>query len=101
MCLHRLLGAVPTAGGAAQVYLPETAKFDWTADGSQVVFHTTAPGEPLYVRSATEASAHPIYVAAPGTHCHFLTWSPDGEFIYFVRGGPPSSDWDIWRLPAI
>jgi serine/threonine protein kinase/Tol biopolymer transport system component len=90
--------AVPTAGGAAQVYLPETAEFDWSPDGSQVVFHTTAPGDPLYVRSATEASAHPIYVAAPGTHCHFLTWSPDGEFIYFVRGDPPSSDWDIWRL---
>ena len=90
--------AVPTAGGAAQVYLPETAEFDWSPDGSRVVFHTTAPGDPLYVRSATEASAHPIFVAAPGTHCHFLTWSPDGEFIYFVRGDPPSSDWDIWRL---
>ena len=34
----------------------------------------------------------------PGTHCHFVTWSPDGEFIYFVRGDPPSADWDIWRL---
>jgi len=90
--------AVPTVGGAAQVYLPETAEFDWSADGSRVVFHTTAPGDPLYVRSATEASAHPIYAAAPGTHCHFLTWSPDGEFIYFVRGDPPSADWDIWRL---
>ncbi len=90
--------AVPTVGGAAQVYLPETAEFDWSPDGSRVVFHTTAPGDPLYVRSATEASAHQIYVAAPGTHCHFLTWSPDGEFIYFVRGDPPSSDWDIWRL---
>jgi serine/threonine protein kinase/Tol biopolymer transport system component len=90
--------AVPTGGGAAQVYLPETAEFDWSPDGSRMVFHTTAPGDPLYVRNATEASAHPIYVAAPGTHCHFLTWSPDGEFIYFVRGDPPSSDWDIWRL---
>jgi hypothetical protein len=55
--------AVPTAGGAVQVYLPETAEFDWSPDGSRVVFHTTAPGDPLYVRSATEANAHPIYVA--------------------------------------
>ena len=50
------------------------------------------------MRAATEATAHQIYVAAPGIHCHFLTWSPDGKFIYFVRGDPPSADWDIWRL---
>ncbi|HZO24307.1 MAG TPA: LpqB family beta-propeller domain-containing protein, partial [Steroidobacteraceae bacterium] len=90
--------AVPTAGGAVQPYLPEAAELDWSADARQVVFHTTAPGDPLFVRAATEAKAHRIYVDAPGVHCHFLTWSPDGEFIYFVRGDPPSADWDIWRL---
>jgi len=90
--------AAPTAGGALQPYLPETAEYDWSPDGRWLVFHTTAPGDPLFVRAATEATAHQIYAAAPGVHCHFLTWSPDGKFIYFVRGDPPSADWDIWRL---
>jgi serine/threonine protein kinase/Tol biopolymer transport system component len=90
--------AAPTAGGALQPYLPEVAEFNWSADGGRLVFHTTAPGDPLFVRAATEATAQQIYVAAPGIHCHFLTWSPDGKFIYFVRGDPPSADWDIWRL---
>ena len=90
--------AVPTMGGALQPYLPETAEFDWSPDGRRLVFHTTAPGDPLFLRTAGNATAHQIYVAAPGTHCHFLTWSPDGEFIYFVRGDPSSADWDIWRL---
>ena len=90
--------AVPTAGGALQSYLPEAAEFAWSLDGAQLVFHTTAPGDPLFVRAATQATARRIYAAAPGTHCHFLTWSPDGKFIYFVRGDPPSADWDIWRL---
>ena len=90
--------AVPTAGGALQTYLPETAEYDWSPDGRWLVFHTTVPGDPLFVRAATEAIAHQIYVAVPGIHCHFLTWSPDGRFIYFVRGDPPSADWDIWRL---
>jgi serine/threonine protein kinase/Tol biopolymer transport system component len=90
--------AAPTAGGALQPYLPEVAEFNWSTDGGRVVFHTTAPGDPLFVRAATEATAQQIYVAAPGIHCHFLTWSPDGKFIYFVRGDPPSADWDIWRL---
>jgi len=90
--------AAPTAGGELQPYLPETAEFDWSPDGKRLVFHTTAPGDPLFVRMATDVTAHQIYVAAPGVHCHFLTWAPDGEFIYFVRGDPPSADWDIWRV---
>jgi hypothetical protein len=88
----------PTAGGPLQKYLPETAEFDWSPDWARLVFHTTAPGDPIFVRAAGEATAHEIYVAPPGTHCHFLTWSPDGEFIYFVRGDPPAADWDVWRL---
>ena len=90
--------AASTAGGALRPYLRETAEFDWSPDGRQLVFHTTAPGDPLFLRTATAATAHRIYVAAPGVHCHFLTWAPDGKFIYFVRGDPPSGDWDIWRL---
>ncbi|HEY6359217.1 MAG TPA: hypothetical protein VIX35_13285, partial [Vicinamibacterales bacterium] len=90
--------AAQTADGKLQQYLPETAEFDWSPDGKTLVFHTTAPGDPLFVRTATNPNAQRIYTAAPGVHCHFVTWSPDGEFIYFVRGDPPSADWDIWRL---
>jgi serine/threonine protein kinase/Tol biopolymer transport system component len=90
--------AAPTAGGALQPYLPEVAEFDWSPDGRRLVYHTTATGDPFYVRAASGATAQQIYVAAPGIHSHFLTWSPDGRFIYFARGDPPSADWDIWRL---
>jgi serine/threonine protein kinase/Tol biopolymer transport system component len=91
----QVMGA-PTTGGPLQVYLREGPEFDWSLDG-RLVYHTTAPGDPLFVRRADESTAHQIYVAPPGIHCHFPTWSPDGEFIYFVRGEPPA-DWDIWRL---
>jgi Tol biopolymer transport system component len=33
-------------------------------------------------------------------HSHFLTWSPDGNYIYFVRGTPTTEEMDIWRIPA-
>ncbi len=92
-----VMGA-PTAGGPVQPYLREIAEFDWSPDGTRLVFHTTAPGDPLFVRAARDATAHEIYVAPPGTHCHFPTWSPDGEFIYFVRGVPAAAVWDIWRI---
>jgi Tol biopolymer transport system component len=89
--------AVPVAGGALQLYLQEAAEFDWTSDGTQVVFHTTAPGDPLFIRTAADGMARQIYVAPPGIHCHFPIWSPDREFIYFIRGEPPAN-WDVWRV---
>jgi Tol biopolymer transport system component len=92
------LMAVPVGGGPLRLYEPDAAEADWSSDGSRLVFHTTAPGDPLFVRAASEPTAHQIYVAPSGfLHCHFPTWSRDGEFIYFVRGEPPG-DWDVWRL---
>ena len=92
----KLMGA-PVSGGPLKLYMNDIAEFDWTSDGSRLVYHTTAPGDPLFVRSASETEAHQIYVAPSGIHCHFPTWSPDGQFIYFARGEPPVN-WDIWRL---
>jgi Tol biopolymer transport system component len=92
--------AVPTAGGQLRPYLREAGEFDWSRDGKQLVFHTTAPGDPLFVRESGqvgERADRRIYVAPAGVHCHFPLWSPDDSFIYFVRGVPPD-DWDIWRI---
>jgi len=89
--------AVPVSGGAPRPYLREAAEFDWSRDGKQLVYHTTAPGDPLFVRKSGEEGDRRIYVAPAGVHCHFPVWSPDDAFIYFVRGVPPD-DWDIWRI---
>jgi Tol biopolymer transport system component len=89
--------AVPTAGGPLRQYLKEAGEFDWSHDGTRLVYHTTAPGDPLFVREPGEPDARRIYVASTGVHCHFPLWSADDAFIYFVRGVPPD-DWDIWRI---
>jgi Tol biopolymer transport system component len=91
-----VLGA-PIAGGPLRLYMQEAAEYDWSPDGKRLVFHTTAPGDPIFLRAAGEKTAHQIYVAPPGIHCHFPIWSTDGEFIYFLRGEPPVH-WDVWRL---
>jgi Tol biopolymer transport system component len=89
--------AVPTAGGPLRPYLPEAGEFDWSRNGTRLVYHTTAPGDPLFVREFGKPVDRRIYVAPAGVHCHFPVWAPDDAFIYFVRGVPPD-DWDIWRI---
>ena len=91
--------AVPVEGGALRGYLPDAAELAWSSDGRRLVYHTTAPGDPLFVKDLGQSSAHQIYVAPAGVHCHFPVWSTDDEFIYFVRGVPPA-DWDVWRIRA-
>jgi Tol biopolymer transport system component len=90
------LQAAPTAGGSLRPYLGQTAEFDWSHDG-RLVYHTTAPGDPLFVQEPQQTAVRQIYVAPSGVHCHFPIWSPDSAFIYFVRGVPPN-EWDIWRV---
>jgi Tol biopolymer transport system component len=92
--------AAPTVGGPLRPYLREAAEFDWSRDGKRLVYHTTGPGDPLFLREPGklgERGDRRIYVAPAGVHCHFPVWSPDDSFIYFVRGVPPD-DWDIWRI---
>lgn len=90
------LMAAPTAGGELRDFLRGVAEVAWSHDGRQIVYHTTAPGDPLFVRDARGVT-HRIYVAPSGVHCHFPLWSKDDAYIYFARGIPPD-DWDIWRI---
>jgi Tol biopolymer transport system component len=92
--------AVPVTGGDLRTYLAPASEFDWSSDGKRLVYHTTAPGDPLFVRDndAKNAGAdRRIYVAPAGVHCHFPLWSPNDDYVYFVRGVPPDH-WDIWRI---
>jgi Tol biopolymer transport system component len=90
--------AVPVLGGAPRPYLDGVAEFDWTDDGGRLVFHTPGPGDPMFVRDASQtANPTPIFSAPAGLHSHFPVWSPDGAFIYFVQGMVPDR-MDIWRV---
>lgn len=89
--------AVPSAGGRPRRYLDNVAEVDWSPDGRRRVTHPAAPGDPLSVADAGQATGRQIYIAPTGIHCHYPVWSPDGRFIYFVQGRPPD-DMDVWRI---
>jgi Tol biopolymer transport system component len=90
------LMVAPIGGGELRDFLPGVAEVSWSQDGKQIVYHTTAPGDPLFVRDPRGITRR-IYVAPPGVHCHFPVWSSDDTYIYFARGIPPGN-WDIWRI---
>ena len=90
--------AVPALGGQPTPYLEGVAEFDWSDDGSRVVYHTPGPGDPTFVKDAGQQSpARQVFAAAAGLHAHFPLWSRDGAFIYFVQGTLPDS-MDVWRI---
>ena len=90
--------AIPVLGGQPRPYLEGVAEFDWSRDGSHLVYHTPGPGDPTFVsRSTTLSQQPPIFSASTGLHAHFPTWSPDGTFIYFVQGSVPDA-MDVWRM---
>jgi Tol biopolymer transport system component len=74
------------------------AEFDWSDDGSRLVYHTPGPGDPLFVSGAgVRPENHPIFTATAGLHSYFPLWAPDADFIYFVYGTIPDR-LDIWRI---
>jgi Tol biopolymer transport system component len=90
--------AVPTLGGQPKPYLEGVAEFDWSHDGSRLVYHTPGAGDPVYVSDGSRRSeGRPIFTAPDGLHSHFPLWSPDTAFIYFVQGSLPDK-LDIWRI---
>ncbi len=88
--------AVPTIGGSVHPYM-DGVELAWSPDGTRIAYHTDGPGDPVFVSAPDEKTGKQIYAAERGVHCHYLGWSPDGAFIYFVQGFPPD-EMDIWRI---
>ncbi len=91
---------IPTMGGTARPFLPDGTLAAWSPDRSRIVYHTTDPGDPIYVAERNGVNPRRIFIDKPGIHNHYPTWSPDGRFIYFVRGIPTTYDMDLWRIPS-
>ena len=89
--------AVPTLGGQPKLYLEGAAEFDWSRDGSRLAYHTTGPGDPLFVSDSSRRLGRPIFTAPAGLHSHFPSWAPDAAFLYWVQGSLPDK-LDIWRI---
>jgi serine/threonine protein kinase/dipeptidyl aminopeptidase/acylaminoacyl peptidase len=88
---------VPTLGGAPRPFLERAVHVAWSPDNQRIVYHGFTPGDPTFVADRNGGNPKQIFVDKPGAHCHHHLWSPDGRYIYFVRGFPPN-ELDVWRI---
>ena len=92
---------MPMMGGPPRPFLIDGAvEVVWSPDGARMVYHTDAPGDPMFVADRTGVGAKQIFVdpIAEG-HNHHQAWSPDGRWIYFARGVQSTRQMDLWRIP--
>jgi len=87
-------------GGAPRPFLAGAMEPAWSPDGSAIAYHTSEPGDPIFIADRAGRNPRRIFAPEPGDHRHHLTWSPDGRFLYFVRGFPTTDEMDIWRIPV-
>lgn len=90
----------PAIGGVFHPFLEEGLEPAWSPDGSRIVYHSPDAGDPIFIADRNGSNPTQIFRQKPGVHCHFLTWSPDGRYVYFVSGTPTTEEMDIWRIPA-
>ncbi|MEO8191642.1 MAG: protein kinase [Acidobacteriota bacterium] len=91
---------VPTMGGTPRPFLPTAVEIVWSPDRLRTLYHTSAPGDPIFIGDRNGANPRQILIDKPGVHNHYPTWSPDARFVYFVHGRPSPFDMDIWRIPS-
>ena len=92
---------LPMMGGAVRAFMGEGNNApSWSPDGTRLVYFNNAPGDPMFV--ADRSGADPLQILAPDEkrvlHNHNPVWSPDSQWIYFVRGAEPTDDMDVWRI---
>ncbi len=91
---------VAVLGGELRRHRSGVSEIDWSSATAQVVYHPSAPGDPLVVAPADDpAAGREIYAGPAGVHNHFPLWSHDGSTIFFARGFP-IDEMDLWQISA-
>ena len=93
---------MPAMGGVPRRFLLRAVMVAWSPDGKQIVYHEGAQGgDPIFIAEPNGSNPRQLFAEKLGGHNHFVTWSPDQRFIYFVRfPGSEVDEGDIWRIPT-
>ena len=90
----------PVVPAEHHVFLERGLHPAWSPDRARLVYHNTEQGDPIFLADRNGNNRRQIHIDRPGVHNHYLTWSPDGRYIYFVKGVVTTDETDIWRFPV-
>ena len=79
--------AIPTLGGEPRPYLEGVAEFDWSSDGSRLVYHTPGPGDPMFVRDSAPIDARRADLRGGGRTSRPLSRLGPGQRVHLFRPG--------------
>ena len=95
----RRLQMTPLLGGPVRHFLGDgVGTVDWSRDGKRIVYQLIDPGDPVYVADHNGSNSTLILDSEEGYHQHNPIWSPNGTWIYLVRGRPNLENTDLWRM---
>ncbi|HLJ48113.1 MAG TPA: protein kinase [Bryobacteraceae bacterium] len=95
----RGIWTIPALGGTPRRTLERAVTAAWSPDGSKVAYVEPLPGDPIFIADRHGENPKQIFVGVPGEHCHYPSWSPNRQFLYFVRGFR-TTEMDVWRIPV-
>jgi WD40 repeat protein len=96
----RRLQIMPLMGRVARSFLgDQVVNVSWSPDGTRLAYHTQDDRDPMFVADPDGANRRQIYIhPSAGGHNHFPSWSPDGQWLYFISGFPATNEMDLWRI---
>ncbi len=97
----RKVRMLPLVGGGSRVFLREKVVNPvWSPDGTGLAYHTTEPGDPMFIAEHDGANARRLFQDSPDRHNHYLAWGAEGKWIYFAHGTQATDEMDLWRIRA-
>jgi len=88
---------MPFTGGTSRAFLGEGDTAPAWSAGGRLVYGNNKVGS-FFVADRTGADARQIFTSETGEHRRNPVWSPDSQWIYFVRGSEPTDEMDVWRI---
>jgi serine/threonine protein kinase len=94
------ISLIASMGGTLRPFLtPNSLNPVWSADGTQLVFHHSTVGDPITLAETDGRNEKQVVKARDGEHQHYVMFSPDMRYIYFVKLWR-STEADVWRVPT-
>jgi Tol biopolymer transport system component len=90
----------PVVLGEPRPFLESGLNAAWSPDRERLVYHNADAGDPIFIADRNGNNRRQVHIDRPGIHNHYLTWSPDGRYIYFVKGVVTTDEMDVWRFPV-